>query len=62
MSNVEQTSTKRFDFAVLDNAEEPKSVVYEVETERVVATFPSTSNGQWRAEYLADSMNRVPIF
>lgn len=46
-----------FDFAVLDNADKPRSIVYNVDTGAEVATFDTTSAGQADAEAVCKLLN-----
>ena len=46
-----------FDFAVLDNAENPRSLVYNIDTGQEVATFGIDADGQAMAERVCESLN-----
>jgi len=46
-----------YDFAVLDNAEQPRSMVYHLDTGAEVATFGIDDHGQAMAERVCETLN-----
>jgi hypothetical protein len=46
-----------YDFAVLDNAEKPRSIVYHLDTGAEVATFDTSPDGQAMAERVCGTLN-----
>lgn len=46
-----------FDFAVLDNAENPRSIVYNINTGQEVATFGIEPRDQEMAERVCETLN-----
>lgn len=48
-----------YDFAVLDNAENPRSMVYHLDTGTEVATFDTSDIGQYMAEAVCNLLNDI---
>ncbi len=46
-----------FDFAILDNAKNPRSIVYNIDTGQEVATFGITLKDQDMAERVCETLN-----
>lgn len=57
---TQPATLEQYDFAVADNADEPRSFVYRVADDAVVATFNVTDEGQAAAEQMAANLNASP--